>query len=184
MDLSSGSKTCRCHDPPRGVGDSIISTTAGLASICTATYMRYLIIPHGSLSLRLSNPVDHFLQEAIPPQRTTPTPLGRSIEALVILLHIYVLAAATLHRSRRRDIYQNAVTGLCVLGVTAWITLLRPPDRGREEVIWLYMASLPIVLAIGLALSAMAHECVATGRLTNRCRPSKVGGLEAATDGL
>jgi hypothetical protein len=76
------------------------------------------------------------------------------------------------------------VTGLCVLGVTAWITLLRPPDHGQEEVIWLYMASLPIVLAIGLALSAMAHECVATGRLTMRCRPRKVGYLEAATDGL
>ena len=86
----------------------------------------------------------------------TPTSRESSIEGLVILFHVYTLAAATLHRSRRADRYQNTVAGLCVAGVMIWSILLRPP--AWEEGVWLLLAWLPTILALGLSLSAIAHD--------------------------
>ncbi len=102
--------------------------------------------------------------------RAQPT----SIELVVLLLHVYALAVATLHQCRRGDSYQNEVAGLCLS--VFWVEpavrrLLRRElnDPGQ----WLSL--LLVTLALGLSVSAVAHAGITCWRDKKDDVPSQPG---------
>lgn len=82
---------------------------------------------------------------------------GSSFEAFVILVHVYVLAMATLHQSRSRDRYQGRVLGLCF--VVSWICSVTGGPRSEDPEETGHLLSLLYVgCALLLSGSAVVHE--------------------------
>ncbi len=82
-----------------------------------------------------------------------------SIEAVITLAHVHALALMTLHRSRRRDKYQNMAFGLCVIAIMC-LLINEYFRRDWQSVVRRSMAVIPVTLAVGLSLSAVIHGSI------------------------
>lgn len=80
-----------------------------------------------------------------------------SMELFFVLLHIYVIALATMHQSRSKDRYQNRAMWLCIAGFWVYDAMMllgwADKDNSSQWFTLLWMA-----LPLSLLASAMAHE--------------------------